>query len=72
MEGLQHLELKHGLMEFEYTTNYGKLLGPQPSPMPGLQTAMEANAVAGGADEEFGVAMTASMDTSGRLLLGAF
>ena len=67
LEGLPQLTLNHGLMEFEYTANYAKVqraLHSQPE---------DASVVTGPAaisDNSFQVAMTASMDACGRLLLG--
>lgn len=66
LEGLPRLKLNHGLMEFEYTANYTKVRSSQ------LEDVRVPSVVTdpGIPDESFQVAMTASMDNSGRLLLG--
>jgi hypothetical protein len=78
LEGLPYLQLKHGLMEFEYTANYNPVQTPQFSHLldsqepDHLDFEISSQPTAAGVmqDEDFGVAMTASMDPSGHLLLG--
>ncbi len=78
LEGLPYLQLKHGLMEFEYTANYNPVQTPQFSHLldsqepDHLDFEISSQTTAAGVmqDEDFGVAMTASMDPSGHLLLG--
>jgi hypothetical protein len=65
-------------MEFEYTANYNPVQTPQFSHLLGSQEPdhldfeISSQPTAAGVmqDEDFGVAMTASMDPSGHLLLG--
>ncbi|CAK9271540.1 unnamed protein product [Sphagnum jensenii] len=79
LEGLPYLQLKHGLMEFEYTANYNPVQTPQFSHLldsqepDHLDFEISSQPTAAGVmhDEDFGVAMTASMDPSGHLLLGS-
>lgn len=70
LEGLPQLTLNHGLMEFEYTANYTKVqsaLHSQPEDVSVSSVVTDPAAIP---DDSFRVAMTASMDTCGRLLLG--
>lgn len=78
LEGLPYLQLKHGLMEFEYMANYNPVQTPQfshlldsqePDPLD-FEISSQPTAAGVMQDEDFGVAMTASMDPSGHLLLG--
>jgi hypothetical protein len=65
-------------MEFEYMANYNPVQTPQFSHLldsqePGhldLEISSQPTAAGVMQDEDFGVAMTASMDPSGHLLLG--
>ena len=69
LEGLPLVKLNHGLMEFEYTANYTKVRG---TPFGDVSVpSVVTNPAAAIPDDSFRVAMTASMDNSGRLLLGA-
>lgn len=70
LEGLPQLKLNHGLMEFEYTANYTKVqsaLHSQPEDVSVPSVVTDSAVIP---DDGFRVALTASMDTSGRLLLG--
>ena len=64
LEGLPLLKLNHGLMEFEYTANYTRARRSQ---LGDVSVVTDPAAIL---DDGFRVAMTASMDSSGRLLLG--
>lgn len=67
LEGLPLQKLNHGLMEFEYTANYTKVRN---SPLGAVSVPPTVTDTGVTADDSFQVAMTASMDMSGRLLLG--
>jgi len=67
LEGLPLLKLNHGLMEFEYTANYTKTWS---SPLGDVSVPSGVTEPAAIPDDSFRIAMTASMDNSGRLLLG--
>jgi len=68
LEGLPLLKLNHGLMEFEYTANYTKVRN---SPLGAVSVPSADTDPGATPDDSFQVAMTASMDMSGRLLLGS-
>jgi hypothetical protein len=70
LEGLPQLKLKLGLMEFEYTANYTKIQSTLHSQAQDVSVPSVVTDPAAIPDDSFRVAMTASMDTSGRLLLG--
>jgi hypothetical protein len=70
LEGLPQLKLNHGLMEFEYTANYTKIQSTLHSQAQDVSVPSVVTDPAAIPDDSFRVAMTASMDTSGRLLLG--
>jgi hypothetical protein len=69
LEGAQ-LKLDHGLMEFEYTTNYHEEVSQHSLQPSDAMAFSEANTSMLEPHKAFGVAMTATIDTSGRLLLG--
>ena len=69
-EGLPQLKLNHGLMEFEYTANYTKVQSTLHSQSEDVSASSVVTDPAAIPDDSFRVAMTASMDNSGRLLLG--
>ncbi|KAG0620348.1 hypothetical protein M758_4G209200 [Ceratodon purpureus] len=68
LEGLPQLTLNHGLMEFEYTANYAKVQSALHSQPEDVSVVTGPAAIS---DDSFQVAMTASMDACGRLLLGS-
>lgn len=68
LEGLPLLKLNHGLMEFEYTANYTNVRSSQLGDVSVPSVVTDPAAIP---DDSFRVAMTASMDNSGRLLIGA-
>lgn len=65
-----HLKLDHGLMEFEYTTNYCEEVSQQLLQPSDAMAFSKVNTSMLEPHKAFGVAMTATIDTSGRLLLG--
>jgi hypothetical protein len=64
LEGAQ-LKLDHGLMEFEYTTNYHEEVSQHSLQPSDAMAFSEVNTSMLEPHKAFGVAMTATIDTSG-------
>lgn len=71
LEGLPSLKINHGLMEFEYTANYTTAHSTQCSQPEDVSTPSLVTDPTVISHDSFRVAMTASTDKSGRLLLGS-